>query len=668
MSNKGPGRRATFVLVTGVVVFVILAATTYTLCRLRTEAVDRHFETARMVARSFEEHLTQSFNVIHLTLAGIADEARHGEGLAAALHHAPYLRSLSRLDGQGRVAQSSDPRNLGRRVDHRAFLPPTDGPMAILRIGPPWSGRDVYDGQPTTPEHPADPDGPSLIPVLRDIDVDAGQGGGDTLLAAVNSDYFLNYYSRNLVAGSGVVELFRYDGTLLLSTDPKRQPGLRDNSPLLSRFLASDDLGHGEQVLEDGRAVLTAYRPSRNYPLVIVVHLDRENGLEAWRQEAVRTLFAVCGLLFSSLALAALYFLRMERLARQHDVDMNQLRLRSAALEAAANAIIITDPKGTIEWANPAFCTLSGYTMEETLGCNPGALIKSGVQSAADYQDLWRTILSGEVWRGEMVNRRKDGSIYPEDQTITPVRDADGEISHFIAVKQDITERRMAEKRMEALSHHLVLIQESARRRLAGELHDRTSPNLSAIGVHLDVLAAMLREGDSDKLASHLEDVRALVEDTTASIREISSDLRPPILDYAGLEAALESYVKQFQRRTGMVVRLECKAASRRLNPELESVLFRIVQESLTNCGKHSRAKTIGVSLDLESNPMNLNIVDDGIGFDPACLGKATHAAGLGILTMREMAEFSGGRCTVESVPGQGTRIGVAIPVPKGKA
>ncbi|MBI4624916.1 MAG: PAS domain S-box protein [Verrucomicrobia bacterium] len=130
---------------------------------------------------------------------------------------------------------------------------------------------------------------------------------------------------------------------------------------------------------------------------------------------------------------------------RAHKRAEATLRLESAALAAAANAIIITDRNGTIEWANPAFTTLTGYTLAEAAGKDPRELVKSGQQERTVYQNLWETILAGRVWHGELINRRKDGSLYPEDQTITPVRDAVGEIAHFIAIKEDLTARKQAE-------------------------------------------------------------------------------------------------------------------------------------------------------------------------------------------------------------------------------
>jgi PAS domain S-box-containing protein len=123
-----------------------------------------------------------------------------------------------------------------------------------------------------------------------------------------------------------------------------------------------------------------------------------------------------------------------------------QARLQSAALNAAANAIVITDRDGVIEWANPAFSQLTGFSSAEAIGRNPRDLVRSGHHDASFYEQLWDTIQSGQVWRGEMINRRKDGSLYLEEQAITPLRDAQGTIRHFIAVKQDITERKRAEE------------------------------------------------------------------------------------------------------------------------------------------------------------------------------------------------------------------------------
>lgn len=133
--------------------------------------------------------------------------------------------------------------------------------------------------------------------------------------------------------------------------------------------------------------------------------------------------------------------------------DQEQIRLRTAALEAAANGMVITDKKGRIQWVNPAFSRLTGYSAAEALGQNP-RILKSGVHSRPFYKRMWDTILSGQIWAGEVYNRRKDGSIYPEEMTITPIRSPEGEITHFVAVKQDVTERKQREEQLRYLSLH----------------------------------------------------------------------------------------------------------------------------------------------------------------------------------------------------------------------
>ncbi len=128
-----------------------------------------------------------------------------------------------------------------------------------------------------------------------------------------------------------------------------------------------------------------------------------------------------------------------------------QMHLQNSALNAAANGIVITDINGMVEWVNPAFTELTGYTLAEALGKNPRELVNSGKHDRAFFTSLWQTILSGNVWRGELINRRKDGTLYYEEEAITPVWNQDGDMTHFIAIKQDITKRKQAEADREQL-------------------------------------------------------------------------------------------------------------------------------------------------------------------------------------------------------------------------
>jgi len=139
-----------------------------------------------------------------------------------------------------------------------------------------------------------------------------------------------------------------------------------------------------------------------------------------------------------------------------------RLRLQVAALEAAANSIVITNVRGEILWVNSAFTRLTGYSAEEARGQNP-RLLRSGKHDSSFYANLWKTISSGEVWHGEITNRRKDGSLYDEEMTITPVRADSGDISHFVAIKQDITERKRAEEALrEAKERYRLIFEENS--------------------------------------------------------------------------------------------------------------------------------------------------------------------------------------------------------------
>ncbi|NUM46297.1 MAG: PAS domain S-box protein [Anaerolineales bacterium] len=136
-------------------------------------------------------------------------------------------------------------------------------------------------------------------------------------------------------------------------------------------------------------------------------------------------------------------------IAIEHARLVRSLRLQAIALDAAANAIVMTDQNGIIQWVNPAFTSLTGYSFEEVVGKST-RLLNSGQHPPDFYRNLWQTVLAGTPWHGEIINRRKDGSLYTEEQLITPVRNEQGEIFRFVAIKQDVTARKLAEQRLAA--------------------------------------------------------------------------------------------------------------------------------------------------------------------------------------------------------------------------
>ncbi|MDO8989482.1 MAG: EAL domain-containing protein [Sideroxyarcus sp.] len=140
------------------------------------------------------------------------------------------------------------------------------------------------------------------------------------------------------------------------------------------------------------------------------------------------------------------YIVAVARDLSERKRTQTQLHLQDTALNSTANAIVITDRDAVIQWANPAFAEMTGYTPEEAIGKYPKDLVSSGIQTREFYDALWKTIRSGQVWRGELVNRRKDGTLYTEEMTITPVYTESNTLTHFIAIKQNVSERKLHEQ------------------------------------------------------------------------------------------------------------------------------------------------------------------------------------------------------------------------------
>ena len=224
---------------------------------------------------------------------------------------------------------------------------------------------------------------------------------------------------------------------------------------------------------------------------------------------------------------------------------------------------------------------------------------------------------------------------------------------------KDLESERIKQlRRIKDLSHKLVALQEMERHALGTELHDRTSGSLAALDLLLKDLCERMPEPVASLLTPQIEDIQALLQETSRSIRDISADIRPALLDHGGLIPALREYASRFGKRTGIDVEVRSEI-ERRMDPELESVLFRIAQEAMTNCAKHAHARTVKLTLNGTSNKVVLNIVDDGHGFLPESLFEPGAEPGLGIVSMQERAEFSGGKFNLKSIPGKGTRISV---------
>jgi signal transduction histidine kinase len=230
-------------------------------------------------------------------------------------------------------------------------------------------------------------------------------------------------------------------------------------------------------------------------------------------------------------------------------------------------------------------------------------------------------------------------------------------------VVTDLTEARRTEELLRALTHRVVQVQEDERGRVAVELHDGITQLLCAVVFRSQALVASLSAHDGPaKIESRK--LRDLAGRTAKEVERVAHNLRPSVLDNLGLVAAMSDASTEFAVRTGISVKLACVKLTARLTSDGKLTLYRILQEALRNVEKHARARNVSVSLTQPDAFVQLEIHDDGGGFDPDRRpGKRNGKGGLGLLSMRERAAYVGGSLEVKSVPRAGTRIEVRIPV-----
>lgn len=220
---------------------------------------------------------------------------------------------------------------------------------------------------------------------------------------------------------------------------------------------------------------------------------------------------------------------------------------------------------------------------------------------------------------------------------------------------------RAGRERLQTLSRRLIEAQESERRRIARELHDRIGQALTAVKINLQTIQ---RLPDSASSAAYLEESIETVERALQQVRNLSLDLRPSLLDDLGLVAALRWYVDRQAQRAGFSALFTADPFDARLPTEVETTCFRVAQEALTNIVRHSRARRVEVQLRHSETELQLLIHDDGAGFDvQAALDSSMRGASLGLLGMRERVHLVGGKIEIESSPAAGTEIRVRLPL-----
>jgi len=354
----------------------------------------------------------------------------------------------------------------------------------------------------------------------------------------------------------------------------------------------------------------------------------------------------------------------------------------AAAIAQAAESVVITDAAGAIEYVNPAFEAGSGYSRDEVLGHNP-RLLKSGLQDERFYRSLWDTISSGAVWRGRLVNRKKDGSLFHEDATISSVRDSDGVITSFVAVKRDVTARIA----LEAL--YLQAQKMEAVGRLAGGVAHDFNNVLSVILSYADLIRDDLAPDDPVRAdIGEIKTAALRAADLTRQLLAFSRQqvLQPKVLS---LNASLAGTEKMIGRLLGADIEVTMLPGQALWNVladpgQVEQILMNLAvnaRDAMTGGGKLT-IETANVNLDdtyasthgdvQPGSYVELAVSDTGSGMNRQTLGRIFEpffttkdkgkGTGLGLATVFGIVKQSGGHIFVYSEPGEGTTFKIYLP------
>ncbi len=323
------------------------------------------------------------------------------------------------------------------------------------------------------------------------------------------------------------------------------------------------------------------------------------------------------------------------------------------------------------EWVTGAFARITGFEPEE-------AVARGSWDRHVHPDDRpiihrrTRALLAGRQDVSEFRIVTREGEVRWLRDHAQPMREGPhGRVVRVIGAAQDVTEHRRAQreiaqhrKGLQRLSTQLINAQEAERARLSRELHDELGQALTAVSLNLAEILKGLPPESVPRLGEKLVEARSLTDQALDLVRKIALDLRPGILDDLGLVAALRWHVKRWTRTFGVEVEFRAMNLDQRLDPDVETALYRIVQEALTNVAKHAQAANVRVTLERKPSAVVAHVEDNGRGFVANGLAvRETLEPGAGLLGMRERVSLLGGKLDLWSRPGQGTRLSVEIPL-----
>jgi len=353
---------------------------------------------------------------------------------------------------------------------------------------------------------------------------------------------------------------------------------------------------------------------------------------------------------------------------KQAEQDWRESEKRYRILVETMHDGLVQGENGVITYVNDRLCDLIGYSREELVDRPIAGFLAK--ESQAMLPERTERIKRGDIETFDMLWVRRDGQEVYTVVSPKPVVDDKGQFKGCFAVIHDITERKRAEDELKRsyeqvrnLSAHLQSVRETERTNIAREIHDELGQALTALKMDLSWTGGKLRR-DQKALHGKIQSMLTLVDKTIKTVKRISSELRPGVLDDLGLTAAIEWQARQFRKRTG----IPCDVAVHppTINPDKEhsTALFRIFQEALTNVARHAGATKVLAQIEENDGEIILTVADNGKGITRRQIASSKS---FGIMGIRERVNYFGGEVKIAGSPKKGTALQVTIPRGKTK-
>jgi PAS domain S-box-containing protein len=338
---------------------------------------------------------------------------------------------------------------------------------------------------------------------------------------------------------------------------------------------------------------------------------------------------------------------------------------QAALLELTQDSVFVTDMDGTVRFWSRGAEALLGYSKIQAAGKIAHDLLRTEFPIPLD--EIKAELMRAGHWEGDLIKTARGGRHIVVSSRWALHWGKRDQLPRVLVINSDITERKRGEEsvvlqkeQLRALAERLQWVREEDRKRVARDLHDQIGQILTAIKMDMTWMTRHLPESEGEVRARLTESIE-LVSDGVKSVRAICSGLRPGVLDDLGLAAAIEWQAGEFASRNGVDCEVSVPPVDLHLDGDRATAAFRIFQECLTNVVRHAQAKSVRVSLCQEDKHILLVVEDDGIGFRESDL---SHSLGsLGLLGMKERAQFCGGDVKISSSPGKGTIVTVRVPL-----